>query len=168
MTSLSSKYYQFILAQGICSPIGACAIFYASNNAVSTWFHERRALALGIMTSGSSVGGVIFPIIVQNLVPKLGFAWAMRICAFLILFLMIIANLTIQSRLTHSPKRVDIMEFVRPFREVPFLLTTAASFFFFWGMYLPFTFIISQAEQYGMSARLAGYLIPIFSATRYD
>jgi nitrate/nitrite transporter NarK len=28
MTSLATKYYQFILAQGICSPIGASMIFY--------------------------------------------------------------------------------------------------------------------------------------------
>jgi predicted MFS family arabinose efflux permease len=29
MTSISSRYYQFLLAQGICSAIGASAIFYA-------------------------------------------------------------------------------------------------------------------------------------------
>jgi hypothetical protein len=29
MMSLSSEYYQFILAQGICSPLGASCLFYA-------------------------------------------------------------------------------------------------------------------------------------------
>lgn len=61
MTSLSDKYYQFLLAQGFCSAIGASAIFYASTNSVATWFFRNRALALGVMSSGSSVGGVIFP-----------------------------------------------------------------------------------------------------------
>lgn len=61
MTSISSKYYQFLLSQGVCSPLGSSATFYAAINAGSTWFSKRRALALGIESSGSSLGGVIFP-----------------------------------------------------------------------------------------------------------
>jgi MFS family permease len=167
MTSLSSKYYQFILAQGICSPLGACAIFFASTASVTTWFHHRRALALGVTVSGSSLGGVIFPIMVDRLVPEVGFGWAMRICAFLIIFLLIISNLTVRSRLSHQPKRTDIMDLIRPLGEVPFLLTVIAAFLFFWGMFLPFNFIILQAERYGMSAQLAAYLVPILNAARY-
>jgi MFS family permease len=82
MASISSKYYQFILAQGVCSSLGASALFYPAVNSVATWFSKRRALALGVVASGSSLGGVIFPIMVEWLVPQVGFGWAMRICAF--------------------------------------------------------------------------------------
>ncbi|CAG8196482.1 unnamed protein product [Penicillium olsonii] len=167
MASLSTEYYQFILAQGICSPIGASAIFNASVNSVSTWFAQRRAFALGITASGSSLGGVIFPIMVTQLIPKVGFPWAMRICAFLILFMLGIANATLRSRLPHRPKQFDILGFVRPLAELKFALTVAGAFCFFWGMFLPFTFVITQAERYGMSERMAGYLIPILNAARY-
>jgi len=61
MVSLSTQYYQFLLAQGICSAVGASAIFFAANNSIATWFFRRRALAFGIVTSGSSLGGVILP-----------------------------------------------------------------------------------------------------------
>ncbi|KAJ5522438.1 hypothetical protein N7527_006553 [Penicillium freii] len=165
MASLSTDYYQFILAQGICSPIGASAIFNASVNSVSTWFAKRRGFALGVTASGSSLGGVIFPIMVTQLIPKVGFPWAMRICAFLILFMLGIANLTLKSRLPHRPKPFDIMNFVRPLAELKFALTLAGAFCFFWGMFLPFTFVITQAERYGMSANLAGYLLPILNAS---
>ncbi|KAJ5971862.1 uncharacterized protein N7479_001780 [Penicillium vulpinum] len=165
MASLSTEYYQFILAQGICSPIGASAIFNASVNSVSTWFAKRRAFALGVTAAGSSLGGVIFPIMVTQLIPQVGFPWAMRICAFLILFMLGIANLTLKSRLPHRPKPFDILSFMRPLAELKFVLTLAASFCFFWGMFLPFTFVISQAERYGMSTNLAGYLIPILNAS---
>ncbi|KAJ5393234.1 uncharacterized protein N7487_010875 [Penicillium crustosum] len=164
MASLSTDYYQFILAQGICSPIGASAIFNASVNSVSTWFAKRRGFALGVTASGSSLGGVIFPIMVTQLIPKVGFPWAMRICAFLILFMLGIANLTLKSRLPHRPKPFDILNFVRPLAELKFALTLAGAFCFFWGMFLPFTFVITQAERYGMSANLAGYLLPILNA----
>lgn len=35
MISVSTEYYQFLLAQGICSPIGACAIFFVGTSSVS-------------------------------------------------------------------------------------------------------------------------------------
>ncbi|KAJ5374588.1 Major facilitator superfamily domain general substrate transporter, partial [Penicillium concentricum] len=165
MASLSTEYYQFILAQGICSPIGASAIFNACVNSVTTWFSKRRAFALGITASGSSLGGVIFPIMVTQLIPKVGFPWAMRICAFLILFMLGISNITLKSRLTHRPKPFDFLNFLRPLADLKFTLTLAAAFCFFWGMFLPFTFVITQAERYGMSTNLAGYLIPILNAS---
>ncbi|KAJ5777674.1 MFS transporter asaE [Penicillium odoratum] len=164
MTSLSTEYYQFILAQGICSPLGASAIFNACVNSVSTWFGKRRAFALGIMASGSSLGGVIFPIMVSHLIPQVDFPWAMRICAFLILFMLGIANLTLKSRLSHKRKPVNLLDFVRPLKELKFVVTVAGCFCFFWGMFLPFTFVITQAERYGMSSNLSQYLIPILNA----
>ncbi|KAJ5125307.1 MFS transporter asaE [Penicillium atrosanguineum] len=164
MTSLSTEYYQFILAQGICSPLGASAIFNACVNSVSTWFVKRRAFALGVTASGSSLGGVIFPIMVTHLIPQVGFPWAMRICAFLILGMLVIANLTLKSRLPPTKKPFSVMNFVRPLKDIKFVLTVAGAFCFFWGMFLPFTFVITQAERYGMSPNMSQYLIPILNA----
>lgn len=62
MASLSTKYYQLLLSQSVCSAIGASLIFYPSLSATMTWFMRRRALAVGIVSSGSGVGGVIFPV----------------------------------------------------------------------------------------------------------
>ena len=61
MLSLSTQYYQIFLSQSICSGIGAAMIFHGATNAVSTWFRERRGLALGLASSGASIGGVIMP-----------------------------------------------------------------------------------------------------------
>lgn len=166
MTSISTEYYQILLAQGICSPIGNSALFHSGVNSISTWFGRRRALALGIATSGASLGGVILPIMLTRLFDLLSFGWAMRICGFLILFLLIITNLTTTSRLVHTRKQYHIRDFIRPLRELPFILTTAGTFCFFWGMFLPFSFIPSQAQRHGMSPTLASYLIPVLNAAR--
>ncbi|RAH49963.1 uncharacterized protein BO95DRAFT_511343 [Aspergillus brunneoviolaceus CBS 621.78] len=45
----------------------------------------------------------------------------------------------------------------------PFLMLGAGCALFYLGMYLPFNHIIVQAEYEGMSAGLAGYLIPILN-----
>ena len=165
MTSLSTEYYQFILAQGICSPIGSSAVFYAAMSSVVTWFFERRAFALGMMASGSSLGGVIFPIMVQRLIPMVGFAWTMRIVAFLILGLLIIANLTVRSRLPPAPRPFSIREFITPLGQLSFALLTGASFLIFLGLFIPFNYITVIAPQtVGMSPDLAQYLLSILNA----
>ena len=164
MTSLATEYYQFVLAQGICSPIGSSAVFYACMSSVVTWFFKKRAFALGIMASGSSLGGVIWPIMVQRLIPQIGFPWTMRVAAFMILAMLIITNLTVKPRLPPSPKPLNIMEFVTPLKEPPFLLICMGSFFIFFAIFIPFNFVIIQAQVIGMSPDLASYLLAILNA----
>jgi MFS family permease len=118
MASISTKYYQFLLSQAACSSIGASMIFYPSFSVLATWFYKRRALVVGIASSGSGVGGIIFPIMVKKLVVEVGFGWALRICAFLILGLLILSNLFTKARIPPQPKPVKFMDFVRPLQEV--------------------------------------------------
>ena len=47
---------------------------------------------MGLMSIGSSIGGVGFPIMIDCLIPKVGFGWTMRICAFFILGLRFFAR----------------------------------------------------------------------------
>ncbi|OBU01196.1 hypothetical protein VE01_00641 [Pseudogymnoascus verrucosus] len=164
MVSLSSEYYQFFLSQGVCSAIGASAIFYPAMNVLPTWFLRNRAAAFGIAASGSSLGGVVLPIMVTQLIPKVGFAWTMRITAFVFLGMLIVANLTIRSHIKPIKRERSIMDFVRPLSEPAYLLLCLGCFFFFFGTFIPFNFIILQGIHYGMSPSLAVYLIPIVNA----
>ncbi|RFU28391.1 hypothetical protein B7463_g7956, partial [Scytalidium lignicola] len=164
MTSLSKQYYQIFLAQGMCSAIGASAIFYSAVSSVGTWFYKHRAAALGVMASGSSMGGVVIPIMVTKLIPKIGFRLTMVTSAFMILGMCIIANLTVKSRLPVRPGRMNIMDTIRPLGEPAFLLITIGSFFFFFGTFLPFNYVILQAQASGMSINLSQYLTSMLNA----
>jgi MFS family permease len=125
MASISKEYYQFLLSQAVCSSIGASMVFYPAFSATISWFFEKRAMAVGIAAAGSSLGGVIFPIMVSRLVVEVGFGWAMRICAFLILGLLIVANLFIKSRIPPYPRPVMFMDFITPLTESAFALLTS-------------------------------------------
>ena len=76
------------------------------------------------------MGGVVFPIMVDRLITEVGFGWAMRTCAFLILALLIFANMTVRSRIQPTKRPFDPQVFVRPLKEPTFLLLVAAMFFF--------------------------------------
>lgn len=164
MTSLCSKYYQFILAQAICSPLGLNCIFQAATSTIPTWFLKKRGLAYGVMAAGSGLGGIIFPIMASHLVAQVGFGWTMRIIAFTILALMIVANLTVTSRLPPRPRAFRLKVFVDPFKDMRVVLVTTSSFLFFMGLFIPINFIEVEAIHSGMSTRLAGYLLAILNA----
>ncbi|OAL06079.1 MFS general substrate transporter [Phaeosphaeriaceae sp. SRC1lsM3a] len=164
MTSLCTEYWQFILAQGICSPLGLNCIFQAGTSTIPTWFFKKRGLAYGVMAAGSGLGGIIFPIMASHLIPKVGFGWTMRTIAFLILGLMIVANFTVSSRLPPKPREFALKVFLEPFKDVKFVLLTTASFLFFMGLFIPINFIEVEAIHGGMSTRLAGYLLAILNA----
>jgi MFS family permease len=145
-----------------------CQCALQALSAVATWFHHQRGLAFGITMSGSSAGGVIFPIMINHLIPKVGFAWSMRIAAFMILGLLIIANLTVKTRTPPHPQPpMTLKEFFSPLTERTYVLTAAGNFFFVFGLFIPINYLIVQAIAGGISPSLANYLIPILNAARY-
>ncbi|KAL2863151.1 putative MFS monocarboxylate transporter (Mct) [Aspergillus lucknowensis] len=164
MASLGTEYYQILLAQGVCSSIGISCLFTPATYSTLTWFHRRRGLAIGIVAAGSSLGGVLFPIMFDHLITDVGFAWAIRIAAFLILAMLIFGNLTVRSRIKPFPKNLRLIDYLKPLRERVYLLTSIGSFVFYLGMFLPINYIQVQATAYGMRPDLGNYLIPILNA----
>lgn len=47
---------------------------------------------MGLMACGSSIGGVVLPIFLEKLLPKIGFEWTMRAAACMILGLLVSQN----------------------------------------------------------------------------
>ncbi|KEY64535.1 hypothetical protein S7711_03601 [Stachybotrys chartarum IBT 7711] len=163
MTSLATEYYQVLLAQSILSSLGSGAIFNVSLSSATTWFLKRRAAALGILVSGSSLGGVLFPILFNHLLPWVGFPWTLRIMTFIIATLCGVACFTVKSRFKPRPRSLRAKDYLLPLTEPAFLYTTIAGFLFLWGMFLPMNYITLQAQEVGVSPQLAQYLLAILN-----
>lgn len=88
----------------------------------------------------------------------------MRICAFLILFLLIIANFTMRPFYPPRPHKVTGAELIKPLTEIPFVLLLTGFCIFSFGFYIPLNYLPLQALSAGMSADLAQYLVPILNA----
>jgi predicted MFS family arabinose efflux permease len=73
MTSLCTQYWQVLFAQGICIGLGSSCLFIPSVAVILQYFTTRKGLATGLAASGSSLGGVIYPIVFRQLQPKIGF-----------------------------------------------------------------------------------------------
>ncbi|KAM3066980.1 hypothetical protein ACMFMF_010029 [Clarireedia jacksonii] len=108
--------------------------------------------------------GIIFPIMVFHLITEVGFGWAMRVCAFLMLLLLIIGSLIIRAFYPAQPHKVTSTQLVKPLTEPRFLLIMAGFFFFSYGFFVPINCIPVQALSASMNVNLAQYLLPILNA----
>ncbi|KAF4625076.1 hypothetical protein G7Y89_g13092 [Cudoniella acicularis] len=157
-----TKYWHFIIVFGILGGIGTSLIFTPSIAAVGHFFNRRRGNATGLAASGSAFGGIIFPIVLKYLIPKIGFVWAGRVMGLIVLVLCIIANLFIKSRLppTQRPPHPDF----RIFKDRAFALTVLGVFFLEWALFIPLTYITSYALAEGFTRTMAYMILPILNA----
>lgn len=83
MTSLCSTYWQLLLAQGFLTGSALSFGFAPMMSCAMQWFGARRGpIAVAVVVSGSSFGGVLWPIIVRSLLNNLGFGWTWRTIGF--------------------------------------------------------------------------------------
>lgn len=94
----SKELYQFILSYGVCVGIGTSFLMNASISSVAHWFNKKRGAALGISSFGGGLGGVLWPLMLDRLFPKIGYAWSVRVLAFISLFCLVIGCLLVKSR----------------------------------------------------------------------
>ncbi|GAM33426.1 hypothetical protein TCE0_004f00309 [Talaromyces pinophilus] len=162
MTSLGTKYYQIFLAQGLCVGLGSGCLFTPAISLVGTYFSTRRALATGIAASGSSVGGVIFPIIIRRLIVTVGFPWAVRTMAFIMLATLGIGIALLRPRLPprKSGPIIDVAAFKDP-AYTTFVIGLALGFMAF---FIPFFYAESYALNIGADTNISFYLLSIMNA----
>lgn len=58
--------------ESFCSVLTSSRFFPAAN-VITHWFRRRVAYALGCVIAGSGVGGIVFPIMLTRLIPRIGF-----------------------------------------------------------------------------------------------
>lgn len=101
-----SEYYQIFLAFSLLTGLGLSLLLTPSMACVAHWFDTRRGLASGVAWTGSGFGGVLFPLVIQALVPQVGWSWCVRVVGFVLLALCIISICFCRSRLT-APQLKD-------------------------------------------------------------
>ena len=143
--------------------MGTSLTFTPAISSIGHYFLRARGTATGLAATGGSIGGILFPLLLQRLFPLVGFAWATRIMGFIFMFLLIIANLLIRSRL---PPKVggSVWPDFRIFKDEIFALTTAGVFFIEWGLFLPLSYISTYALHYGISASFSYQLLAVVNA----
>lgn len=163
MLSLCTEFWQALLAQAFCIGIGAGLLFTPTVSLIPTWFSTHIGLAVGIASSGSSLGGVIFPIVLYKLIGEVGFPWAVRIIGFIALATFIIPLAVMRVRV-RAPKPRAVVDW-DAFRDAPFMVFTLALLIVFIGNAVLIFYISFYPEDRGFTNEsLAFYMAAIFNA----
>ncbi|KAH6880613.1 putative monocarboxylate permease [Thelonectria olida] len=163
MTSLATEYWQIFLAQGLCVGVGQGLMWLPSVTIISTYFVRRRVFAVTAAATGTSTGGIIFSAMVQHLIPKIGFPWAVRCMGFVVLVMMVIVLTLLRTRI--PPRRSGPLVEWAAFKEPSYMLFTFGIFILYWTLYFGFFYIqVYASEELGLSQEAAVNLIITINA----
>ena len=163
MTSLAHEYWQIMLAQGLCTGLGGGCLFVPSLSIIPTFFTRKKATAMGVATAGAGLGGVIYAIVFYRLEPQIGFGWATRAIALIVLVTQLIPVCIVRQRI--KPGRVRRPIDVSALHEVSFVFMGLSVFFASLGLFIPFFYVqlFAQQERIGNKS-LDFYILAILNA----
>ncbi|PNY29105.1 Riboflavin transporter MCH5, partial [Tolypocladium capitatum] len=176
LTSVATRYWHVLLAQGLCMGLGACCLSVPSMAIVPMYFRRRRARAMTIATVGSGLGATLYPLMFEQLQGRLGFGWAVRIMGLVALALCVFAMIVIRPLAQPREKPAwqrggfSLRWFIdtSAFKERTFLLFCAAIFFnnlvFFNSPYYIQSYALAHGMQMNVSP-LASYLVALLNAS---
>ncbi|KAL0581098.1 hypothetical protein V5O48_000887 [Marasmius crinis-equi] len=165
-TSYCYEYYQFFLGQGLLFGIGASLTFYPALSSLTHWYELKRGRVMGLVTAGSSLGGVVFPIALNKLIPAVGFPTAVRIVAGICGVILLPACALIRTRLPRRPFNKEISSLVDAdgFRDLGYVLFLAGSVITMLGTYNPYIFVTVYSESRHYSPTVSTYILSILNA----
>ncbi|KAJ3496182.1 hypothetical protein NLG97_g2845 [Lecanicillium saksenae] len=185
--SFSTQFYQLLLAQGFLLGVGCALLFYPTTSAVSEWFDKKRGLALGLVIAGASSGGILWPLVLNQLIDKIGIYGTHRASGIIAAPLLFVACFLVKERRQRqvgpgqgataadsykdgdsssgsSKKEAAIPQpkmSLFSILDPRFLATSVALLFINGGMMVPFFYIPQYAIDHGVSATMANNMLAI-------
>ncbi|KAF5329586.1 hypothetical protein D9619_009428 [Psilocybe cf. subviscida] len=170
MLSLAHEghYYQVLLSQGLGIGIGAGLIFAPASSIVTLHFRNKphRHLAYGIALSGTSFGAAVFPIVLNHMIPRIGFANATRNVAYITMACIAPANLLMRVPHGMIPLSVGPASNIRTFfRDPAYCILITASILATLAVYFPAIYLQLYSIEQDINTRLAFFSVAIVNGS---
>ncbi|KAG0780579.1 hypothetical protein G6F22_009537 [Rhizopus arrhizus] len=169
MASLSSQIWHLYLSQGILFGLGASCVYMAMMGVAPQWFNRRRGLALGMAASGSGIGGLVIPNIMNSINSSLGPGWTYRVLGFICLFCDVLACILVRTRnpVPKTRKRLSQMIDLSVLKNVDYLLFCIGSNIGLFGYFVPYFFLPSYATHIGLSDSQGSSTVTVSAAGNF-
>ncbi|KAJ2042116.1 hypothetical protein H4S04_007462 [Coemansia sp. S16] len=159
----NNSVWKLMITQGFMFGMGAALMYIPAVSMPAQWFTKHRALAVGIVISGSGIGGLWLTSATTHMITQLGTAWALRITGIIIFAVNSVASLFMRNRLVVK-SREKIVDFTI-LRDLRFLLIFCGSVCGTLAYFTPLFMLPSFAIQVsGKSDDFGTNLLTIFNA----
>lgn len=75
------QFWFVFMTQGVLMGLSISFVVQPALTVVGQHFNRHRALAMGLVSTGSAMGGIGFPLMLGHAFPKVGFAVSVRLAA---------------------------------------------------------------------------------------
>lgn len=142
--------------------------FYPVTGAISEWFDESRGLALGIAASGSSVGGIFWPLLLDKLFETMSEEAVHRIIAIISAPLLLLSCFLVRERKEVARRDKSGSE-ARPWTssiskavfDWRFISLSLCLMILYCGMLVPFYYVSLYAKDNGIEKSMAHNLLAV-------
>jgi MFS family permease len=158
LASFGTTLWHFILMQGLLLGCGTCLSYIPAVTVAPSWYDQRRGLAMGIILSGTGVGGVVWAPLLRFLNAAIGFRNTMRATGVLAFILISLSSLVLKWEHTADLQRRQENE-TRAARQRRFNIPLVN-----WNIVRSRTF---AAQATGAILQAAAYYTPIYFFSSY-
>ncbi|KAI8879859.1 MFS general substrate transporter [Backusella circina FSU 941] len=169
LASLSTQIWHLYLTQGVLFGIGTSCLYITVMGVATQWFTKRRGMALGIISGGSAMGGLVVPFVFTKINSNLGPAWTYRIMGFVCLGCDLLACIFVKERVPSNKHRKKLSQLINfsVLKNTDFLIFLIGSNVSLFGYFIPFFFLPTNATYLGLSASQGSALLAIGSACNF-
>ncbi|KAI1358620.1 major facilitator superfamily domain-containing protein [Xylaria arbuscula] len=151
LLSVTSQFYQVLLTQSVLFGLGAGCVFLPA-----------PAVVAHIASVGSAIGGIIYPTIFTYTLSSVGFGWATRVIAFVVLGTsFFIIPMKSKTKPTASRSLIDWTAFT----DLPYMLLNLGLVIGFMGLYVVTTYFQLYAlSRMNVTTNVSDNLLVIINA----
>ncbi|KAJ6549590.1 major facilitator superfamily domain-containing protein [Mycena vulgaris] len=162
MLSISQpqQIYQQYLTQAVLFSLSATFAFFPALAVCAHWFKRRVAFAMSFPTAISSLGSIVYPVMFERAIPRIGFGWTIRILSLIALACYIAAAFTITTPRPPKPlPRLSQLITFRAFRDPSYTCLCLAAWLSVFSCFTPF-FYVGLYSALGVGADADATLTP--------
>ncbi|KAF9564278.1 MFS general substrate transporter [Agrocybe pediades] len=156
-------FTKVFLSQSVGVGLGGGLILAPTTGIVSLHFTKNRNLAYGITLTGVSVGAVVLPIALNHLIPRIGFAQAVRVDAYIALGCLVVGNALLRLPEAYKNKKPTVVNVVNFFRDPAYVTFIVGSMMVAFGIYFPLVYMQLYSILHHIDTNLAFYSLAIIN-----